>query len=86
MGNLQQTLKIGNSLPVWGEAKNRPSKKEKEYLQEIFNEGQKSKPIPPAEVVIMMQEKLDDVTGEPVFDADTFLDEGGFKIEERPPY
>ena len=75
MGN----LKIGYVLPIWGEGRNPPTKEAKKFIQDIFNQGQLSKPVPPAESVIMMQEKVYAITKEPIFDENTFLDEDQIK-------
>jgi hypothetical protein len=72
---LQDNLKVGFALPVWGEGKNRPTQEAKQFIEEVFNQGQISKPVPPAEAVTMMQEKLDPTTGEPMFNEDNYLDE-----------
>ena len=75
---LQSTLKIGFALPVWGEGKNSPTKEAKQFVEDLFNQGQKQKPVPAADAVVLMQEKLDS-TGAPMFDASTFLDEDQIK-------
>ena len=76
--NIQLTLKIGFALPVWGEGKNSPTKEAKQFVEDLFNQGQKQKPVPAADAVVLMQEKLDS-TGAPMFDASTFLDEDQIK-------
>ena len=75
---LQSTLKIGFALPVWGKGKNSPTKEAKQFVEDLFNQGQKQKPVPAADAVVLMQEKLDS-TGAPMFDASTFLDEDQIK-------
>ena len=76
---LQKSLKVGFALPVWGDGKNAPTKKAKEFIEEIFKQGQVSKPVPAADVVKLMQEKVDPTTQMPVFDETTFLDEDQIK-------
>ena len=75
---LQSTLKVGFALPVWGEGKNAPTKEAKKFVEDLFEQGQKQKPVPAADAVVLMQEKLDS-TGAPMFDASTFLDEDQIK-------
>ena len=70
---LQSSLKIGFAIPIWGEGKNAPTKEAKQFVEGIFIEGQKQKPIPAADVVDLMQDKEDD-EGNPMFDENTFLD------------
>jgi hypothetical protein len=75
---LQSSLKVGFALPNWGEGKNSPTKGAKNFVEDLFNQGQKQKPVPAADAVVLMQEKLDS-TGAPMFDASTFLDEDQIK-------
>ena len=76
---LQQNLRVGFALPVWGDGKNAPTKKAKEFIAEIFKQGQLSKPVPAADVVKLMQQKVDPITQMPDFDETTFLDEDQIK-------
>ena len=75
---LQESLPVGHALPVWGEGRNPPTAKAKEFVQDLFEKGQKTKPVPAADAVIMMQLKTDE-TGKRVFDETTFLDEDQIK-------
>jgi hypothetical protein len=75
---LQSSLKVGFALPNWGEGKNSPTKEAKKFVEDLFEQGQKQKPVPAADAVVLMQEKLDS-TGAPMFDASTFLDEDQIK-------
>ena len=72
-------MKVGFALPVWGDGKNKPTKKAKAFIEEIFQQGQVSKPVPAADVVKLMQQKVDPTTQIPVFDETTFLDEDQIK-------
>ena len=75
---LQGSLPVGHALPVWGEGRNPPTAKAKEFVRDLFEKGIKTKPIPAADAVIMMQLKTDE-NGKPVFDETTFLDEDQIK-------
>ena len=75
---LQSTLKVGFALPVFGKGKNAPTKEAKKFVEDLFEQGQQQKPVPAADTVVLMQEKLDS-TGAPMFDASTFLDEDQIK-------
>ena len=67
-------LKVGHALPVWGSEKNKKTLKAKEYLAAIYNEGVGGSSAQATEVYQRMQEETDPATGEPLFNADTYLD------------
>ncbi|MCP3849734.1 MAG: hypothetical protein GY694_05790, partial [Gammaproteobacteria bacterium] len=46
---LQSSLKVGFTLPVWGEGKNSPTKEAKKFVEDLFNQGQEQKPVPAAD-------------------------------------
>lgn len=75
---LQTSLKIGWALPVWGDGKNPPNKDSKKFIEDIFEAGQKSKPVTAADAVKLMQEKVGP-DGKPMFNENTFLDEDQIK-------
>ena len=75
---LQTSLKIGWALPIWGDGKNPPNKDSKKFIEDIFEAGQKSKPVTAADAVKLMQEKVCP-KGKPMFNENTFLDEDQIK-------
>ena len=75
---MRQNLSLGHGLPIWGSCKNAPTKKAKEYLQQLFTKGQTSKPLQPVEAEAAMFD-AEDESGEPLFDENTYMDQEQIK-------
>lgn len=68
-------LRVGHALHVWGSEKNKKTNRAKEYLTAIYNEGVVGgRAAQASEVYQRMQEETDPATGDPLFNADTYLD------------
>ena len=65
-------LEVGYALPVWGAGTNKASEKVKNYLREIFLEGETEGKVQAPEAYQRMQEALDPATGAPLFNPDEF--------------
>ena len=75
---LQQSLTEGFALPIWGIGKNKIIAEARQFVKQIFNDGQKTRPAVASEVVTLMQEKKN-ILGQSMFDKDSFLDEDQIK-------
>ena len=76
--SMQKNLSVGHGLPIWGSGKNVPSKKAKQFLEKLFQQGQTSKPMTPSEAENLLMEATGD-DGEPLFCPDTFMDQEQIK-------
>ena len=74
-----QEIEPGRALPVWGAGTNKPTQAAKDFIEEIFIKGQKTKPMMPSEVVEMMKEATDPITGASLFDENSYLDKDQIK-------
>ena len=75
---LQNSLRMGFALPVWGEGKNSSTVETKAFVRKLFVLGQKTKKVTAADAVIRMQLEVD-ATGKPMFNETLFLDEDQIK-------
>ena len=70
-----QDLPVGHAFPVWGGGTNRITDQARAYITNMFMQGVDGNKVAASEAEKRMQEDFDPVTKEPLFNADTYLDE-----------